>query len=425
MSDVLIIGGGIGGLTLALALHAKGIGCRVLEAANEYQLIGAGVNLLPHAVAIFAQLGLEAELAHVANKTTELKFYNQHGQEIHAEPRGLAAGHSWPQYSIHRGHLHSILLNAFRNRIGAQALIMGHRCKQIDQTPRRVVVTATHQGTERNFIADAVVGCDGIHSRVRSQLCPENNTPIFSGVTMWRGVSEIAGFLTGGTMILAGSLRTGKIVAYPIQTADAKTGLQLVNWVAELRTGHLHDVRWDDESDQHELSWANRDWNLPGLDVPTMLRAAPTVLRYPMVDKDPLRRWTFGRATLLGDAAHPMYPFGSNGACQAIVDAQTLADCISNFTSTEVALQRYEALRLPLTREVTLLNRVSPPDVILDEIDRLTDGHPVPDIRSVMSAENMTAILTRYQFTTAKPTTAPEFRRAAVSEMNIAERAMT
>jgi len=402
--NVLIIGSGIGGLTLALALHRRGIACRLFDAAPRLQEIGAGINLLPHAVAVLAELGLEPQLAETAVATRELRFYSRHGQLIHAQPRGVAAGHPWPQYSIHRATLQSILLKAVLDRLGADSLHLGIRCTGLHQTAASVSAELVETTTGRPVPAmrgDAAVGCDGIHSVVRAQLLAAGDPPRYSGIAMWRGVARAPGFLGGSTMVLAGSLDVGKVVVYPIRRPDADGGEPLINWVAEKRDTRMSAQDWHACADPSELGWLERDWKIDGLDVPALVRRSETILRYPMVDKDPLSFWTRGRVTLLGDAAHPMYPFGSNGAGQAILDAAVLAQCLDHSDDIAQAFASYEQIRLPATAEVVLLNRRCSPDSILDEVDHRSGGRPFDAIDDVMPPAERNEILQRYARLTA------------------------
>ncbi len=396
-TDVLIVGAGIGGLTLALALHAQGIPCLVIEGTAEFQSIGAGINLLPHAVEPLAGIGLYSALLQNANSTTFLQFYSRHGAHIYTAARGTKAGHSWPQLSIHRARLHELLVQEFKARLGETRLHMDAKCVGLEQRNDGVAVLVSNRaGETRTIAAGIVVGCDGIRSRVRQMLAPNEGEPLYSGVMMWRGIAEMPCFLDGSTMVLAGSLRSGKMVAYPI-SGISPCRTQRVNWVAEIRTQHRSQASWDVAGQRQDLTWADRDWHLPWLDVAAMIRTTSTIMAYPMVDKDPLDAWSQGRITLLGDAAHPMYPFGSNGACQAILDGFTLAECLSCFGLTERALEEYQQARLPPTKAVTLLNRTIPPDVVLDEVDARTRGEPFDAINSVISQTELAEIMGRYQ----------------------------
>ncbi len=403
LRDALIVGGGIGGLTLALCLHRNGIPCVVLEAAPELRALGVGVNVLPHASAELARLGLEEELSRVAVLADEASFFNRFGQLVHSEPLGRAAGYAHPQFSIHRADLHETLLRAARERLGEDRILLGRRLLAAEQDAEGVTLRFAPDGPGaaasppvRGAVA---VGCDGIHSALRRQLHPGEGEPKYTGYNMWRGVSPWPAILTGATLARVGWLSTGKMVLYPIRNAIDAEGRQLLNWVFEI------------ESETHR---SRRDWNLPGrvedvlprvaewrfpwLDVPAMLRASRQVLEYPMVDQDPLPRWTFGRLTLLGDAAHPMVPRGSNGAGQSILDARCLADALARTPDDPAAaLAAYEAERLPATTKVVLTNRSNPPDAILRVVHERTGDKPFARIEDVMSREEMLAITGGYK----------------------------
>jgi 5-methylphenazine-1-carboxylate 1-monooxygenase len=402
--EILIIGSGIGGLTLALALHRRGMACRVVEAAPQLQEIGAGLNLLPHAVAVLAELGLEPPLRDAGVAIRELRFYSRHGQLIHAQPRGLDAGYGWAQVAIHRASLQSLLLQATLARIGAGSFQLGTRCLNIRQTNASIEADIVDSHTNQplpSVHAAAAVGCDGIHSIVRRQLHGSDDPLRYSGIAMWRGVACGSGFLGGSSMVLAGSLDAGKIVAYPIRRRGIDSSPPVINWVAEKRDAHMSRQDWHAAGDMADLRWAQREWNIDELDVTALMRKTDTILRYPMVDKDPLPFWSQGRVTLLGDAAHPMYPFGSNGACQAILDAAALAECLAASTDVAHALQKYEQIRRPATSEIVLLNRQCSPDSILDEVDHRSAGQPFNTIDSVMPEKERNEILQRYGRLTA------------------------
>jgi len=402
MSDVLIIGGGIGGLTLALCLHHNGVPCRVLEAAREIRGLGVGVNILPHASGELARLGLEQELLRHCVQTDEANFFNRFGQLIHREPLGRAAGYRHPQMSIHRADLHLTLLQAARARLGGDRVLLDRRCIRVEQDERGVTV---------HFAADAggavpppvqgsvAVGCDGIHSAVRKQLYPDEGDPKYTGYNMWRGVSPWPPILTGASLTRIGWLTTGKMVLYPIRKNVDGQGRQLLNWVFEIETDTYRARRdWNRPGRLDDVMPHVRDWVFDWLDVPAMLRASEVVLEYPMVDQDPLPRWSFGRLTLLGDAAHPMVPRGSNGAGQAILDARCLADLLASMPGDHPgALRAYEAKRLPATTDVVLTNRKNPPDAILREVFLRTGDKPFARIEDVMSREEMLAITGGYK----------------------------
>ena len=396
--DVLIIGAGIGGLTLALELHRRGIACRVFESAPEIKALGVGINLLPHATKALGALGLVPALAKLAVETQEAAFFNRFGQLIYREPLGRRAGYEWSQLSIHRGDLQAVLLEAVRARLGEDRLQLGFHCTGFSQDEK--AVSASFR--ERGFVkGSALVACDGSHSAIRQQLYPDEGEPRYSGINMWRGVTRWKPVLTGATMTRAGWLKGGKLVHYPIrnleETSADSPGLQLVNWLWEIETPSYKRWDWNRPARVEDFIDGAKDWRFDWLDVPAFFRAADVVLEYPMVDKDPLPAWSFGRVTLLGDAAHPMYPRGSNGAGQAIVDAQTLAGLLAAEQDIPRALKAYEEKRLAPTAEVVLANRRIPPDAILREVYERTSDRPFTRIEDVIRPEELKAITDRYR----------------------------
>jgi len=385
MHDILVVGGGIGGLTLSLALTQRGIPHRVFEAAAEIRPVGVGVNLLPHATKILAGLGLEDALAAAAVETAESHFYNRFGQLIYREPLGRRAGLDWPQFSIHRADLQRSLLAR------AGRLELGRQCAAFEQDEDGVTLRFADGSSARGA---AAIGCDGIHSALRRQLHPQDGPPRYSGVNMWRGVTRWPPFLGGATMLRAGWLATGKMVIYPIRNhAD---GTQLVNWVFEIETPQYQQWDWNRQARIEDFFSHVADWRFDWLDIPALLRACERVLEYPMVDKDPLARWTHGRVTLLGDAAHPMVPRGSNGAGQAILDADALAEELARAAPPQ-ALAAYEARRLAPTANVVLENRRNPPDAILREVYERTGDKPFGQVDEVISQAELREISERYK----------------------------
>ncbi|MFC6020842.1 flavin-dependent oxidoreductase [Plantactinospora solaniradicis] len=398
--NVIIVGAGIGGLTLALELHDAGIPCRVYEAVPALTPIGVGINVLPHATAVLDRLGLTAPLAEAGVTTRESVFYNRFGQLIYREPAGRYAGYDSPQFSIHRGDLQRILLDAVRDRLGPDAVRLGHRCTGVTQDDDGA--RASFRGVPGDEAlsvepADVLVGCDGIHSVIRRQLHPTEGEPVYSGVNMWRGVTAWPPFLSGASMVRAGWLTSGKMVIYPIRDAIDEAGNQLVNWVAELETPHHERRDWNRTGNLDDFVGAFADWHFDWLDVPALLRASDSVLEYPMVDQDPLDHWTLGRVTLLGDAAHPMVPRGSNGAGQAILDAHALREELSGTDDVGAALRAYESRRLPATARVVRTNRSNPPDAILREVFTRTRDRPFTRIEDVISVAELAAISNRYK----------------------------
>jgi 2-polyprenyl-6-methoxyphenol hydroxylase-like FAD-dependent oxidoreductase len=396
--DLIIIGGGIGGLTLALATHAAKVArrIRVFEAAPEILPLGVGINLGPHAVKELSSLGLQDALAAVACQPTDYAFFTRHGQLVYREPWGLAAGHQWPHFSIHRGDLHQVLLNAVRERLGPENFITGHRCVGIEQSEDEV--TARFVGPDGKPIeshwGDVLIACDGIHSVVRAQFYPHEAPFVYRGINLWRGVTRHEPYLTGNSIARIGA-RHSTLIIYPIR--KDVDGRLLVNWVAEIEREQAVPVDWNKPAKLEDFFATYQDWTFDWLDVPAMMRAADAIYSYPMVDRDPLERWSFGRVTLLGDAAHPMYPQGGNGGAQAVIDAATLARLFASEGDPVAALRAYEGARLPVTSRIVLQNRTAPPNVIVDTVEQRTGGKRFDKLEDVISQDELKAIFERYQ----------------------------
>ena len=399
MDDIIIVGAGVGGLTLGLALHAAGIPCKVFESAAEIKPIGVGINLLPHATKELAALGLESALAQAAIATQDATFFNRFGQLIYQEPLGRAAGYDHPQFSIHRGDLQMILLEAFLARAGRDCLLLNHHCTGVEQDDAGVSVSFSdgpNGASHTKVRGRAVIACDGIHSTIRKQFYPNEGEPRYSGVNMWRGVTRWKPMLSGASMVRAGWLSHGKMVIYPIRAADAG-GLQLINWVAEIETPVYRKRDWNRPGAIEDFIRPFAGWHFDWLDVPAFIRAADSVLEFPMVDQDPLPRWSFGRITLLGDAAHPMVPRGSNGAGQAILDARALTTALQQNENPAAALVAYEKQRLEATTRIVLTNRTNPPDAILREVFQRTGDQPFETIDDVISRDELVALSEGYK----------------------------
>ena len=347
--EVVIIGAGISGLTLGLMLQRAGIACRIFEAAPELKAVGVGINILPHASRELCALGLEDAFAKVAVTTREYCFYNRFGQYIYSEPAGRFAGYDVPQFSIHRGDLQTVLLEAFIARAGRDKVILGHKCTRVDYDGDKAVayfedVNGKPLAPQRGSVA---ISAEGIHSSLRKQLYPNEGPPKYSGINMWRGVTRWQPIMSGASMIRVGWHHPAKLLIYPIRNNIDAQGRQLVNWVCDIETPQYKPRDWNRRGQLEDFLPAMADWHFDWLDVPQFIHSADAILEYPMVDQDPLPRWSFGRLTLLGDAAHPMYPRGANGGAQAILDARALADALTANADPVAALWAYEAKRLP------------------------------------------------------------------------------
>lgn len=361
---IAIVGGGIGGMALALALIDAGIrDVDIYESASAVKELGVGINVLPHAVRELTELALLDDLSGVGIPTAEWVLYSKHGQRIWGEPRGVAAGYHWPQFSIHRGELLGALHRAVLDRLGADRVHTGHHLLRFGQNAGAAVwgdfVDRVTGNPVAHVEADVLVGCDGIHSVVRQALYPQEGPPKWNGVTLWRGVTEGQPFLAGRTMIAAG-YPGRNVVIYPISKRHEDQGRAWINWVASVKTAEGRPMPaqdWQHTVDRVQVLAAFDAFRFDFLDVPALIRNAEAVYQYPMVDRDPLPTWDFGRVTLLGDAAHPMYPTGANGASQAILDARVLARELASQPSIEAAVAAYDAQRRPATGAVVEANR--------------------------------------------------------------------
>jgi 2-polyprenyl-6-methoxyphenol hydroxylase-like FAD-dependent oxidoreductase len=397
--QAIVIGGGIAGLAFSLAMRERGLDCRVYEAVPEVKELGVGITLLPHATRELAALGLEPPIRAAAIENAESAFFNRHGQFIYKEPRGKLAGYPFAEYGIHRGKLHRIMYEAAVERTGADRILTNHRCVKLEQDERGVTAHFVETSTGRALAparADIAIACDGINSTLRRQFYPGEQVA-FAGINTWRGVTRRAPILDGRTYMRVGSIETGKMVIYPIVNDVDGRGNQLINWMAEIRQPSVTMNDWNKPGRLDDFRAIYAEWRFDWLDVPELIAGADMVLEYPMVDKDPVARWTFGRVTLMGDAAHPMYPRGSNGAAQAIIDARTLAELLRTTSGPVAALSAYEALRLETTAKIVRTNREHPPDFINIKVDQLTGGKPFRHIDDVISQDELRKISEDYK----------------------------
>ena len=393
---IAIVGGGIAGLALALNLRNRGLSCTIYERAAEIREIGVGITVLPHAMREFAALGLEAALIEHGIVNQESAFFNRFGQLIYKEPRGKAGGYNHPEVGIHRGKLHRILYDAARAKLGDGAIVTDRQCVSVEQDGGKVRLNFTESSSGRPapaIEADLCIACDGINSAIRRQFYP-GEALAFAGINTWRGVTVHKPVHGGRTYMRVGSIRTGKIVIYPIVNDVDGKGNQLINWMAEIESPALGMNDWNAPGRLDDFYGIYKDWKFDWLDAAALLRNAQQIFAYPMVDRDPVQGWTFDRVTLIGDAAHPMYPRGSNGAAQAAIDARTLADCLARDPSPG-ALKAYEALRLTAANRVVETNRSNPPDFINIHVENLVGDRPFDNLDKYVTQDELRALSER------------------------------
>jgi 5-methylphenazine-1-carboxylate 1-monooxygenase len=398
---VLIAGGGIGGLTLALSLHQIGVPCRIFESVAALKPLGVGINVLPHAVRELIELGLLDRLDASGVRTRELAFFSKHGKPIWSEPRGLEAGYKWPQFSIHRGTLQQILLDAVTERLGAQNILTSHHLRDWTETADGITAHFIDKATGQpvgSHDGSLLIAADGIHSAIREKLYPQEGPPLWNGRILWRGITTSDAFLSGRTMIMAGH-EVLKFVCYPISKHADADGKFEINWVAERLLDPSYKWRREDYNRTGNLAEflpQFEQWDFDWLDLAGLIHNCRQVYEYPLVDRDPVSQWSFGRVTLTGDAAHPMYPIGSNGASQAILDARVLTREILAQGETPAALQAYETERRPATTDLVMLNRRNGPEQVMQIVEeRAPDGYEV--VTDVLSQQELEDIAANYK----------------------------
>jgi 5-methylphenazine-1-carboxylate 1-monooxygenase len=420
-TEVAIVGAGICGLALALNLHRLGIPCRVYERAPEIKELGVGITLLPHAMREFAALGVADALQRAGIENEESCFFNRFGQLIYREKRGKFAGYGHPEIGIHRGRLHMILFQAARERLGRQHIHTDHDCVGLVQGDSGVMISFKEASSGRvvaPVYARVAIACDGINSVVRKQFYPDERLA-FAGINTWRGITRRKPILTGRSYMRVGSILTGKIVIYPIIDVDGE-GNQLINWMAEIKRDSYEQNDWNKPGDLNDFFGIYQDWRFPWLDVAEMIRNADQILEYPMVDKDPVARWTFDRVTLAGDAAHPMYPRGSNGAAQAAIDARILAECLAAHDDPVHALRAYEDRRRDTTARIVRTNRDHPPDFINIKVEELVGDRPFDNLDKYITQDELRALSEEYKqiagFALSETAAAPSHDQRTIDE---------
>ncbi len=421
-SPVLIAGGGIGGMALALTLHQIGVPCIVFEAVPELKPLGVGINLQPNAVRELYDLGFDAAaLDAIGLQAREWALVGRNGNDVYAEPRGLLAGYRWPQYSVHRGQLQMMLYRAVLDRLGAQSVRLGHRITGYRQDDHGVMAQVESRDGQRSDVRGRLlVAADGLHSAVRAQMYPDQPPIQWGGAIMWRGTTPGVPIRSGASFVGVGSLRH-RVVLYPISPPDPATGLATINWIAEITVDNSQGWTqgdWNRRVALQDFSHHFDGWNYGWLDVPEMLRGAHEIFEYPMIDRDPVPSWVDGHVALLGDAAHVMYPVGSNGASQAIVDARVLGASMLVHGVAPAALQAYDQRLCADISALVLRNRGSGPFGLLGLVDERCGG-VFDDIDTVIPAAEREAFMARYKaaagfaietLNAAPPTIAPGAR---------------
>jgi 2-polyprenyl-6-methoxyphenol hydroxylase-like FAD-dependent oxidoreductase len=397
---VLVAGGGIGGLSVALTLHQIGVPCVVLESVAHLRPLGVGINLQPNAVRELYELGIGSDsLDAIGVQTKEWALVGLNGNDVYSEPRGVLAGYKWPQYSVHRGGLQVLLYKTAVERLGIDAIrtgmeVTGYRNHETGVT----ALIRTRDGECRELDGALLIGADGLHSAVRAQMHPDQPPIQWGGAIMWRGTTPGVPIRTGASFVGVGTHRH-RVVFYPISNPDPVTGLATINWIAEItvdNSGGWGDGDWNKKVEVDDFIHHFQEWNFDWLDVPAMLRGADEVFEYPMIDRDPVPTWVDGHVALLGDAAHVMYPTGSNGASQAVMDARVLGAALLEHGVTPRALQAYDAQLCAEISAVVLRNRGAGPFGLLNVLDERCGG-VFDDIDAVIPPAERDEFMSRYK----------------------------
>ena len=396
---VLICGAGIGGLCLGLSLQQLDIPFQIFESTESVKPLGVGINLQPNAVRELYALGVESDLKRIGVQTEEFGLFSKKGLEIWTEPRGLRAGYNVPQFSVHRGELQKLLYDTLIERMENNVVNLGMKVISYKNSSSSVQLQCLNKNTKKMevFDGDILVACDGINSRIRKQLFPDEGDPLWNGAILWRGLTVASPFRTGASMVMIGH-DTQRFVSYPISEKD-HDGNAKINWIAELKFNPekpWSKSDWSKKVDKSKFIDRFSDWSFDWINPLNLITQTSSIYEYPMVDRDPLQKWTFKRTTLLGDAAHPTYPVGSNGASQAIIDARKLAFYLKVNGTNEKALLSYEKEMLPLTTKITFANRSSGPDALLQVVEDRCEGS-FKNIREIISQNELEAHSEKYK----------------------------
>jgi 2-polyprenyl-6-methoxyphenol hydroxylase-like FAD-dependent oxidoreductase len=403
MLDIAIIGAGPGGLMTALRLHQQGLRPRIYEAVAELKPLGVGIDVKVYATKELDELGLLEEFRAISVDAQESLFFNNHGQEIYAELCGVHMGYLYEQRFVHRGYFQMFLYEKVLERLGPDAVVLGTRLVGYTQDEDGVTLTLRDaNGTTAEERHDVLIASDGIKSFVRREMHPESADPTYSGITMWRGTTLMKPFKTGGTILHIGDPRTSSMIVYPLLDDFEGTGLTLVNWVVEAtREESVED--WNQVGTVDEVLPYYDDCEIPFLDVQEMLRNAREVYLFPLIRHEPLDSWCDGRVTLLGDAAHAMYPRGGNGACQALVDGRVVAEKLATISDPAAALQAYEDERREAVNRIVMAHRGEGYEVIRRMVAERTDGQRFDDIEKVLPLAEADEIFSKYHKLVGQP----------------------
>lgn len=399
---VLIAGGGIGGLSVALTLHQIGVPCIVFESVKDLKPLGVGINLQPNAVRELYELGIgAAELDAIGIQTREWALVGLNGKDVYSEPRGIAAGYKWPQFSVHRGELQMLLYRKVIERLGEAAVQTGHQVTGYTNAEDGQAVTAhirTAAGEELSVEGSLLIAADGIHSAIRQQMYPQQGPINWGGAIMWRGTTPGVPIRTGASFVGLGT-HHHRVVFYPISQPDPATGLASINWIAEITVDNSKgwaDSSWNKKVTKEDFIHHFENWDYDWINIPEMLAGAEDIYEYPMIDRDPVPSWVDGNVALLGDAAHAMYPTGSNGATQAIIDARVLGAMMIDAGVTRAALDNYNETLCESISAVILRNRGAGPFVLLNELDKRCGG-VFEDIEAVFPSAERDALMGNYK----------------------------
>ena len=345
---IAVVGAGIAGLSVAVALARHGLRCHVFEQARLLREVGAGVQLAPNAVRLLHRLGLGDRLRELAVRPHAIEMRRWDDNSVlRRTPLGAECARRFgaPYYTVHRADLHRGLLE----RVPEGTLHLGLPCIGVQERPDGVRLQFADGSVTT---ADVVVGADGIHSRVRDLLVQDR--PQYSGQSIYRALvpAERVPFLVEEPKVVLWLGPGRHCVSYPISGGDT------INLAATVPDPHWGAESWSAQGRAEDLAGAYAGWNP---EVRALTSAVDVVSRWALHDREALPRWSTGRVTLVGDAAHPMLPFFAQGANQAIEDAVALAACLAEACPASImfALSRYEQARGPRTSEVQQISRAN------------------------------------------------------------------